>query len=143
MDYAALAAEWMRHMQSLHKMKSQKNIIESMHGEGVVLQCIAAHGGGVLPGEIGHEMDVSSARIAAALNKLEKKGLVTRQIDPKDRRKILVGITPEGERLTHAHQAAMLAHVAKMLALLEERDAQEYVRITKRLSELMPDCADL
>ena len=136
MDYPALAAELLDNMQALHKARPQKHINESLHGGAFVLHYIATHGGDVLPGEISAEMDVSSARIAAALNNLEDKGLITRRIDLNDRRKILVGITPEGKALAEKQQQAVLEGAAKLLALLGEHDARDYVRITGRLAEI-------
>jgi len=136
MDYSALAAKLLDSMQALHRARPQKHINESLHGEAFVLRFIAQHGGDVLPGEISGEMGVSSARIAAALNSLESKSLITRQIDLSDRRKILVGITPEGKALARQQQQAVIAGTSKMLALLGERDALEYVRITSKLAEI-------
>lgn len=143
MDYFELAIELLNGMQSLHKVKSQRNINEAMQGETFVLKYIAHHNGDVLPGEIGQKMDVSSARIAAALNSLEKKGLITRQINTSDRRQILVGITKEGKDLAEKHQKTVLEAIAKMLELLGEHDAKEYVRIMKKLAEIIPDYKEL
>ena len=137
MDYTKLAAELFGGMVNIRKVKSQKKINESLHGEAFVLHYIATHKTEVQPGEIGHEMNVSTARIATALNSLESKGLITRQIDTKNRRHILVKITPEGTRLAQEHQEIVLENVAKMLELLGERDALEYVRITQKLAELI------
>jgi DNA-binding MarR family transcriptional regulator len=139
MDYFDLAVELLNCMQNIHKLKSQKNISEamrgeSMRGEAFVLHYIALRGCEVLPGEIGQEMDVSSARIAAALNSLEKKGLITRRIDLNDRRKILVSITGEGKDTAEKQQQAMLEFTAEMLEKLGAHDAQEYVRIMKKLA---------
>ena len=69
--------------------------------------------------------------------RLESRGLITRQIDPRDRRKILVGITPAGKTLAEKQQQAVLGGAAKMLALLGEHDAKEYVRLTSRVAEIM------
>jgi len=136
MDYPALAVRLLDSMQALHKARPQKHINESLHGEVFALRFIALNGDDVLPGEISGEMGVSSARIAAALNSLESKGLITRRIDPRDRRKILVGITPEGKALAQQQQQAVVAGTSKLLALLGEQDAQEYVRITGKLAEI-------
>jgi len=139
MDYEALAIEMLGKMQALRKTRPQKHINESLHGEAFVLHYIAQRGGNVLPGEISGEMNVSSARVAVALNSLESKGLITRQIDTSDRRKILVRITPEGKALEEKHQRIVIEGAAKLLALLGERDAVEYIRITGRLAELSCD----
>ena len=112
-------------------------IYEAMHGEAFVLRYIMLQEGDVLPGEIGGEMGVSSARIATALNSLESKGLITRQIDLNDRRRILVRITPEGRAFAEEQEQAVVEGTAKMLALLGEHDAKEHVRIMGRMAEIM------
>ena len=143
MDYDELAVEFLKKMQMLHTAKPQKDIAGAVQGEAFILNYIAQHGSDVLPGEIGHEMDVSSARIATALNSLEKKGLITRQIDTNDRRKILVRITEKGKDLSEKELKNVTAIAAKMLSLLGEHDAKEYVRIMGRLIEIAPNCKEL
>ena len=137
MDYAELAAQFLNKMQSLRRARPHRHIDEALHGGGFVLYYISLHRDGVLPGDISQEMAVSSARIAAALNKLEGKGLITRRIDKSDRRKILVEITPEGLNLSEKHQRIITNEAAKMLSQLGEHDAKEYVRITGKLAEIM------
>ena len=137
MDYPALATQLLDSMQALRKTRPQKHLNEAVHGEAFVLRFIMLQDGDVLPGEIGSEMGVSSARIATALNSLESKGLITRQIDLNDRRKILVRITPEGRAVAENQEQAVVEGTAKMLALLGEQDAKEHVRIMGRLSEIM------
>ena len=136
MDYTELAVELAGKMQLFHRLTSQKRILEILHGEAFLLHCIANHGEVMLPGEISHEMAVSSARVAAALNKLESKGLITRQIDINDRRRILVCLTQEGRERADKHRRILIEKTAKMLASLGEHDAKEYVRIMGRLSEI-------
>jgi DNA-binding MarR family transcriptional regulator len=102
MDYKEIASEFMKNMENMHKLRRaspQKQIDEPMQGEHFVLQFIPSHNGYVLPSEISYEMGISSARIAAILNGLERKGLITRQIDISDRRRILVDLTPKGKTL--------------------------------------------
>jgi len=142
MDYNALALELIKKMQALRKFKPHKHINESLQGETFVLHFIAHHGDDVLPSEIGHKMDVSSARIAATLNRLEEKGLITRQIDTADRRKILVKLTEVGKEIAERHEEIVLTETIKMLTALGEYDAKEYVRITGKLTEIIQLEAD-
>lgn len=143
MDYLALAEDLLSNMHMLHKARPHKNISESLQGESFVLHFIALHDCEVLPGEISQEMDVSSARVAAALNSLENKGLITRRIDKTDRRKILVGITPEGKKFEKEHFNIAKEKAAQLLSLLGEKDAKEYVRITGKLSEIIEQHTEL
>lgn len=138
MDYDELAAELLDKMQAFHKARPQKHFNEALQGEEFVLRYISLRGGDVLPGEISTEMSVSSARIATALNSLEKKGLVTRQIDKNDRRKIIIGITQKGKDLAEKQYHIAVSGIAKILVLLGDHDAKEYVRIMSKLAEILP-----
>lgn len=133
-----LAERFLQGMFLLRKSGPQKRIAESMQGEIFVLQCVYQYKGELAPGEISNIMDISSARIAATLNSLEKKGLITRQIDLSDRRRIIVELTPAGEDRAEKHNQFVMEDTATLLGLLGERDATEYVRITERLAELIP-----
>jgi DNA-binding MarR family transcriptional regulator len=140
MDYRELAAAFFKDLHSLKKARPQKHISESLRGETFALQYIAFHDGPVLPGEISGEMGISSARIAAALNSLEKKGLVTRRIDPDDRRRILVELTELGKEQARKHTEEILDNITQMFSVLSEKDAREYVRITAILAKNMKGC---
>jgi DNA-binding MarR family transcriptional regulator len=134
MDYSDLAAEFLDTMTALRKAKFQKRLSESLRGELFILQYIVQHEGLVLPGAISHEMNISSARITAVLNNMEDKGLVTREIDKSDRRRILIRLTQAGRDLADRHRQQSISHMVHMLSLLGEEDAREYVRLTKKLA---------
>ena len=138
MDFTQLAEEFLQNGYASMRHGPQRRIDESMRGEGFVLFYLAAHGPSVQPSDISTAMDVSTARIAAALNTLENKGLITRSIDKGDRRRILVDLTPEGRRLADERHQQILRHTTRMLELLGERDATQFVRIWRRLMEIAP-----
>ena len=137
MNYSLLALELLQKMQTIHRARPQKYIDEALRGEVFVLRYIAGHGDEALPGEIGNEMNVSSASIAQTLNSMEKKGLLTRRIDPNDRRRILVRLTRNGKYAANKHHSNAIELAAKMLDLLGEEDAREYVRITGKLADIV------
>jgi DNA-binding MarR family transcriptional regulator len=136
MDYKQLAVQFMESMHMLHRARPHKRLNESMQGEAFVLQFLSYHQGYVLPSEISNVMGISSARVAAALNSLERKGLINRQIDPSDRRRILVSLTLQGKQLAADKEREMMEKTSALLSLLGEDDAKEYIRLTRRLAEL-------
>lgn len=138
MDYIELAKQFLNHSYQFKNRGHQKKIDETMQGETFVLLYILRQGDIVLPSEISNEMNISSARVAAILNNLENKGLITRRIDKSDRRKILVDLTQEGIESAEKHNQMVLNMTARMLELLGEHDAKELVRIMGRLAELAP-----
>jgi len=138
MDYAQLAEQFLQDGYANMRGGPQRRIDESMRGEGFVLFFLSTHGDGVQPSDISNAMNVSTARIAAALNALENKGLITRNIDKGDRRRILVAMTPEGKQLAQQRQQNMLEHTTRMFELLGEDDAVAFVRIMGKLRDIAP-----
>ena len=136
MDYSELAEAFIEQMHILRRFKPQKTINESMHGEVFMLHKIATSEVRIIPSELSNAMGISGARIATTLNGLESKGYITRQIDPSDRRRILVALTDKGKEKNEEYQCALNEITEKMLRLLGENDAKEYVRITKKLGKL-------
>ena len=137
MDYTKLAEEFLHQMYLFRKGMLQKRLNQSMQGETFILQYLAAaHEDGVIPSNISNEMGISSARIAAALNSLENKGLITRRIDVSDRRRILVHLAPAGQEQAEQHKQAILSAITQMFQFLGRQDAEEYIRITGRLTEM-------
>lgn len=137
MDYEKLASEFMQELHLLKKVRPHHQLNEAMHGEAFVIQYLSRRNSSVLPSEISQTMGISTARIAATLNSLEKKGLITRQIDLSDRRRILVDITPAGKELAKERHEEILERMTKLLASLGEDDAKEFVRITRKLVKNM------
>ncbi len=135
MEYEVLAREFMECMHTIKKAGPQKPIEESMRGEAFVIQFLSHHGGSVLPSEISNIMGISTARVAATLNSLEKKGWITRRIDTDDRRRILVDLTSEGKAHAEQHHRHMMENTIKLLSMLGEEDAREYVRLSRKLAE--------
>lgn len=136
MDYLDLAKQFLNCLFQFKKHGHRKEISENMQGETLAILYLLERKNIALPSEMSSEMNISSARVAAMLNSLENKELVTRQIDTTDRRKILVSLTEKGKKLAEEHGKKVEGHTAKMLELLGEHDATELVRITAKLVTL-------
>ncbi len=136
MDYSKLAEEFLQQMHLFRRFKPQQKINASLRGEEFVLHQIAISGEHIIPSEISGAMGISGARTAATLNGLEKKGYITRRIDPSDRRRILISLTPKGREQEETYRRGLTETLEKMLRQLGEHDAKEYVRITRKMAEL-------
>ena len=138
MNYTDLAKQLIEHMHHLRRIKHQQNISRAVQGQSFMLWYIASQGGCVVPSDMSQQMNVSSARIAQGLNALEENGWISRRIDPADRRRILVELTPAGQAAAQERFDEIVRHTSDMLALLGPADAAEYVRLTGKLAGLMP-----
>ena len=137
MDYDALAYELLRNMRALRNAGPQKQFREGIHGETLVLFCIRDMGDHAVPGRISVAAGITSARVAAALNGLEGKGLITRETDAGDRRRVLIRLTPKGADEVRDREKRLHGVMKAILTRLGDQDAKEYVRITHRLAEVM------
>jgi len=136
MDYQELALELLSKIQAAQKIRHQKGIKEKLQGEALILFYIGEHyQHAVIPKEISDAIGVSPARVAAVLNDLEAKGLLTRAIDRNDRRKVIVELTAKGQSVVEENKREFLQKTATLLNLLGECDAKEYVRIMGRITE--------
>ena len=61
-----------------------------------VLYALQRIGRPALPSELGDDLAVTRANISGLLAGLEKSGMIRREIDTADRRRILVHLTPRG-----------------------------------------------
>jgi Transcriptional regulators len=86
-------------------------------------------------GDLSKALELSTGRMAIALNGLERKGFIKRSTDYSDRRRVMVSITNEGSAFAEGHHEKGLDRFEKMLSSLGEQDAVELVRIVKRIAE--------
>lgn len=115
------------------------------YGRGSMLALVYLHkmGGSVLPGQMAADMNLSSARVAAILRRMEEKELVTRMVSEDDRRKEPVVLTEKGEACCLEREAHMVEKTARLIAALGEQDTAELLRIIKRINRLMDGMEDM
>ena len=87
------------------------------------------------PKELAHLLDAPPSVISVLLSDLEGRGLLNRAVDPEDRRRVRLELTPEGSRTLDAIYSAWLDANADRLARLSTADLETLVRIQKALLE--------
>lgn len=78
--------------------KKNASLIESLRGENAVLTWLVRQEEDVHPGDLAEKLSLVPGRMTDILKTLEKKGMIRRERDPEDRRRVLVRITPKGAR---------------------------------------------
>ncbi len=81
---------------------------------------------------------VSNATTSSIVDRLVKKGLVTRAEDPKERRCLQLSLTPKGQEEYRVVQEVAIAELTKVLTRLPDdqvRQIQEGLRILKEALE--------
>ncbi|MFJ5760867.1 MarR family winged helix-turn-helix transcriptional regulator [Neobacillus sp. NPDC093182] len=136
MDYRALANELLSNMTKNPKMQFQKKVDDLSNGEKRILGHLVIWKKGVTSGEISEKLVMSTPRVASALNSLSKKGFIERHRDEHDKRIVIVTITEAGHSFVMEEYEEALSMLEKTLQKLGEKDAKEFVRILKRITEI-------
>ena len=125
-------------LEKLLRLSGNGTMTDLCQGELKVLRYLAECGQGyVLPSELCQALAVSSARIAATLNTLEKKHYIVRASAPEDRRKVHVALTLGGRQYIAAKQQACYAYYQQVTQQLGADDCRELARLLTRLAAIL------
>ena len=91
------------------------------------------HLGPMCQRDVGTKLLKSGGNITMVVDNLEKRGLVTRERDPDDRRYITVTLTPAGRGLIEEVFPVQLAGIVKDLSVLSDAEQEELGALCKRL----------
>lgn len=89
------------------------------------------------PRALGESMMVTSGAVTKRVDRLERIGLLAREPDPRDRRGVLVRLTPEGLELVNQAVEQHLANEEGLLAGLTRKDREQLARLLRKLGESM------
>ena len=82
--------------QYLSQRLAPYDITPSQYG---ILNCLWTNDGTCLPRQIAELLCLETSTVSGILDRMQKKDLIDRVINPENRREILVMITPKGEAL--------------------------------------------
>ncbi|KXU82400.1 transcriptional regulator [Paraburkholderia monticola] len=85
--------------------------------------------------ELSRRVGVASTTAVPALDNLEKRGLVQRVRDPKDRRKYYVSLKDEGRRLIDEVLPEMVDMFALSLAGISPKDMRVFWKVTHQIEK--------
>ena len=134
--YKSLATELIAELCNNEKLSYRRNLGDFSHGEMSILAHLCYCENGACAGAIGESLTMTVPRVSAAISTLQEKGLVTKERDPEDKRKIHIYISREGRLLVDEKKRELEDAVSLLLSHLGEEDAEEYVRITKRINRI-------
>lgn len=109
-----------------------------MAGQQEIMHVLAMNDDAMTAGALAKACQVSSARIAKALNQLEAQGIAVREADPADGRRTLVHLTQKGQALVDGRHRKVAETTKSFLKELGADDAQDLLRLLKRISEIAP-----
>ena len=87
--------------------------------------------------EIAQQLDVSTSAVSQLLNKLEEKGYITRTVNLKNRREILLALAPKGEAFFQEQEAFSKEIDELVYGKLPKEDLQQLAKILKKLNTIV------
>ncbi len=124
-----------------HQMRRPGTV--GKQGEMSVMGVVSFHymetGEGLRTSEIAQALGISPPSVTRFINGLEAAGWVQREMDPEDRRSVLVSLTPEGERKHQCFQTKMLDVFGGLALHLGNEDARHLVRIMERAFDYLEE----
>ena len=94
------------------------------------------HKGSLTISQIQEKVRLASGSMTAAVDRLEKLGLVTRESSPSDRRSRIVRLTPEGKRLGASCFEKHANDLETLMSTLSEYEKEQTYRSLKKLGLL-------
>jgi MarR family 2-MHQ and catechol resistance regulon transcriptional repressor len=94
---------------------------------------VLLHLGPRSPGELKGKLFTTGGNITMILDNLEKRGLVLRERDPADKRRLTVRLTPAGKRLVERLFPGHLAAIVDEMSVLTAAEQETLGRLCRRL----------
>lgn len=114
--------------------KKNAIILESLRGENAVLTCLLRSEEELHPGELAEKLSLVPGRMTDILKTLENKGMICREQDPLDRRKVLVKITPKGIRDVTERREKVRVQYSGLYQALGMYDTVKLIELLKKLN---------
>ncbi len=137
MDVKSDAEELMEKFRSCAPKKFFSSVEEAERGIGFILVFLYRSDGEVIAGDIAREMNVTTARVAALLKKMEKNGLITRECSSKDGRRTVVKITGKGTAAVIRKRAELLKRTELLIEKVGKKDLEDFIRISQKIRDAL------
>ncbi|KAF1302650.1 MULTISPECIES: MarR family winged helix-turn-helix transcriptional regulator [Enterococcus] len=129
MSYAEEAQRKLEQLMVRNRHGAFSEMEKSNRGETVVIKYLGHENRAVSPKHLAGALNVSSARIAALLGSLEKKGKIQRTMDPDDRRRIQVTLTKSGEEAAEAEKKKMQEKIVCVFQKMGKDDTEKFLEL--------------
>ncbi len=91
-------------------------------------------GGVNAPSRLAEHLEVQPSQVSHLLASLEEGGLLARELDPQDRRRVHLRLTPKGLEVAERLQAAWLSLFGQRLARLEAKELLLFRDLLRKLT---------
>lgn len=96
----------------------------------------------MLSGEVGARMHITSGAVTPLLDNLERKGYVERRSDARDRRRVLVDVTPAAQEVLDEMLPAVQQVARRLVDRLGTRGQQTLIDLLGEIREALAELPD-
>ena len=139
MDVKTEAERLMLEFRTCAPQKIFSRVEETKRGMGFVLLMLENSDREIVAGDIAEGMNVSTARVAALLKKMEQNGLITRENSSSDARRTVVKITPKGRETVLEKRAEFLKKTELLIEKVGMKDLEEFIRISRKIRDVLDE----
>lgn len=141
MDKKEIVEELRKVMKSSHRMR-MKQIRKSSFfgGERGILMCIfdlIKDKKEVTPTLISERINVKRPTVTTALNSLEEKGYIQRNMDKKDRRKFFISLTDSGKKCVIEEKKRMNDELFYIVDNLGAEDSEKLLELSAKVIDIL------
>ncbi len=102
----------------------------------LIIRCVGRYPG-MTAGQLASLLHVDPGTVSASLKRLETKELLERRKDPRDRRRVFLGLTAGGRQLDRPEPVSVEAAVEKLLATTGAEDLEVVTALLGGLTQLL------
>lgn len=119
----------------LHSKRLERE--SGLTGPQLLIMQLIANAGEVTAGVIAREVSLSQATVTSIIDRLERKGLLVRERNTEDKRKVMVSLTAAGNTALEKAPALMQESFILRFDKLEEWEQSLLLSSLQRLGEMM------
>lgn len=93
--------------------------------------------GPTAPGTLARRVSLSPATITGIIDRLEKRGLITRERSREDKRKVEIALTPEGRAIAEQMPPPLHETFSRRLQELPAEEQEEIDRVLAKIVDMM------
>ena len=102
----------------------------------LIIRCLGRYPG-MTAGQLASVLHVDPGTVSASLKRLEKRRLLNRRTDPRDRRRVFLGLTSRGRELDRPESATVESAVEQLLATTGLDDLEVVASLLGSLTRLL------
>lgn len=125
-----------------HALERLSSRMESSLGvtaqQRMIVRCVGKFPG-ITAGQLATQLHADPGTISTALARLERRGLVARRRDPRDKRRVALGLTAAGRALDRPAEGTVEAAVERLLATTDEASLRRTEQVLVALTDLLED----